>query len=37
MKVLLFANDELTRLIVADDKRYELKKLIDEQIKDVPS
>lgn len=32
-KILLFANDELTRLITADDKRYELKKLIDEQIK----
>lgn len=37
VKVLLFTNDELTRLIMADDKRYELKKLIDEQIKDVPS
>lgn len=35
-KVLLFANDELMRLIMADDKRYELKKLIDEQIKEIP-
>ncbi len=35
-KILLFANDELTRLILSEDKLYELKKLIDEQIKDIP-
>lgn len=35
-KIILLANDELTRLILAEDKRYELKKLIDTQIKDLP-
>ncbi|WP_373742043.1 response regulator [Neisseria sp.] len=35
-KILLFANNELINLITADDKQYAFKKLIDEQIKDVP-
>lgn len=35
-KILLLTNNELMRLIQADDKLYEFKKLIDEQIKDSP-
>lgn len=35
-KILLFSHNELMRLIMADDKLYEFKKLIDEQIKDIP-
>lgn len=35
-KVLLLTNNELVRLIEAPDKRYEFKRLIDEQVKDVP-
>nr|DAS62911.1 MAG TPA: response regulator [Caudoviricetes sp.] len=36
-KILLLTNNELIRLIRADDKLYEFKKLIDEQIKDTPA
>ena len=35
-KILLLTNNELIRLIEADDKLYEFKRLIDEQIKDIP-
>lgn len=34
-KILLFANNELMRLISADNKLYEFKKLIDEQVREA--
>ena len=36
-KIIVSSNDELIRLIEAPDKLSELKKIIDEQIREVPS
>lgn len=36
-KIVVLSNDELIRLIEAPDKLSELKKIIDEQIREVPS